>query len=127
MVLRVSVDTYKLKFHSIIIWVYNINVGSIPTLATIKPFSRIFTTKYHIIRVSYDYDDWRRILIAQDDEYLRCILSVLADVQGSVLTVQSCISNLQYGWNGFKNIKSLTISLFLYNAEVRVLHLLLFW
>lgn len=26
------------------------------------------------MRVSFDYDDWRRILIAQDVEYLRCIL-----------------------------------------------------
>ena len=24
------------------------------------------------MRVSFDYDDWRRILIAQDVEYLRC-------------------------------------------------------
>ena len=30
--------------------------------------------KYHIMRVSFDYDDWRRILIGQDDEYLRCIM-----------------------------------------------------
>ena len=40
-------------------------------LTFLKQFSRIFTTKYHIIRVSFDYDDWRRILIAQDAEYLR--------------------------------------------------------
>ena len=26
------------------------------------------------MRVSFDYDDWRRILIAQDVEYLRCII-----------------------------------------------------
>ena len=44
--------------------------GSSPVI-TPKSFSRIFTTKYHIIRVSFDYDDWRRILIAQDVEYLR--------------------------------------------------------
>ena len=43
-----------------------------------------------------------RILIAQDVEYLRCILSFLAGTQGLVLiTIQSCIPNLQFGWNGF--------------------------
>ena len=48
-------------------------LGSSPGSSTNKQFSRMFTTKYNIMRVSFDYDDWRRILIAQDVEYLRTL------------------------------------------------------
>ena len=52
-------------------------LGSNPGSSTNKQFSRIFTTKYHIMRVSFDYDDWRRNLIAQDVGYLRYYIFLL--------------------------------------------------
>ena len=55
------------------------------------------------MRVSFDYDDWRRILIAQDVECLRCITYTRRGKMEVVVIRQRVIYvifNLQYGWNG---------------------------